>query len=173
MSRLRLVITPSGDLESDLRYLAKVRWDLWSRSIIGADDDENGGGARRDPAGNLFFECYADSAQARSTLDTLQYSERVAVEDVPEQGEPCPNCGFVSGPVAPTVCPQCGFREIEPCPWCGEEVSRERYEDYADDLFRCPKCQNRVRLRFNEGLGMQAGSLTQPLVIVERAQPER
>jgi hypothetical protein len=41
------------------------------------------------------------------------------------------------------------------------------YSRIAGDLFRCPHCKNRVRLRFNDPMILPSGDYNQPLVVVE------
>ena len=83
-----------------------------------------------------------------------------------EFGQECVNCGNVAGEVQPPVCPNCGFRDISPCPNCHRPISRTEYIQ-LDKIFRCPACNTRVRLHFNDPLFVADGEYNQPLVIVE------
>jgi hypothetical protein len=79
------------------------------------------------------------------------------------------NCGNIAGKVQPAQCPSCGFQDISPCPICHTSVPRADYSRVAGDLFVCPSCRNRVRLRFNSPMFLPDGSYRQPLVVVEEA----
>jgi hypothetical protein len=106
----------------------------------------------------------------KRVLGDYGHAERVDMQQVHEPvGQACQNCGNVAGPVLPTVCPNCRFRDISACPVCHEEVPRETYARIGGDLFRCPHCHNRVRLRFNEPMFLGDGMYNQPLVVVEQA----
>lgn len=87
-----------------------------------------------------------------------------------EVGPACDNCGNIAGPVLPTICPTCSFRNISACPYCNHEVARQSYVPISGDLFTCPECERRVRLRFNDPLFNSSGYYNQPLVLVERAE---
>jgi hypothetical protein len=39
------------------------------------------------------------------------------------------------------------------------------------EVFRCPECQNRVRLRFNSPMFAHDGTYNEPLVVVESPVP--
>jgi hypothetical protein len=98
------------------------------------------------------------------------YAEKIDLtEPSTAPGEECVNCGNVAGPIRPTVCPNCGFRDISPCPICRTEVPRQSYTRISGDLYRCPQCKNRVRLRFNSPMFLPDGDYNQPLVVVEEA----
>lgn len=84
----------------------------------------------------------------------------------------CPNCGNVSDEPL-TCCPNCGFREISPCPQCDQEIPRVQYLAAGGSLFQCPKCRAKVRLRYNEPIWREDGSYSQPVVIVTHATRRR
>jgi len=84
-----------------------------------------------------------------------------------EVGEECQNCGNIAGPILPTKCPNCGHRDINACPRCDKEVSRQNYVVISGDLFECPQCHGRVRLHINTDLVKFDHTLNQPVVIVE------
>jgi len=63
----------------------------------------------------------------------------------------------------------CYYTGERPRRLCNEEVSRQSYIRISGDLFRCPRCKNRVRLRYNNPMFLLDGSYNQPLVVVEEA----
>jgi hypothetical protein len=74
-------------------------------------------------------------------LPDYGHEQHVIMEEIAgPAGEPCLNCGHIAGPVTPSVCPNCRFREIAPCPQCHQEVARQEYISVAGDLYRCPRC---------------------------------
>jgi len=87
--------------------------------------------------------------------------------------EACRDCGNIAGPVQPPVCPNCGFRDIGPCPVCGVLNSRQDHEDVRGSLFYCPTRNNgsrhQVRLMFDEPMFRLDGRFNQPLVLVKDA----
>ena len=86
-------------------------------------------------------------------------------------GAECLNCGNVSGPILPTVCPNCQFRDISPCAICGQEIPRPTYVSIYADLYRCPICDHQVRLRLNSPMVLLDGSYNPPfIVVVEEAR---
>ena len=100
-----------------------------------------------------------------------RHDDRVDVQEVREPlGQACQNCGNIVGAVLPTVCPNCHFRDVSACPVCHDEVPRQNYERIGGDLFRCPHCQSRVRLPFNEPMFLDEGAYNQPLILVEQAE---
>ncbi len=79
----------------------------------------------------------------------------------------CLNCGNV--PESPfTVCPNCSFREITPCPICGGETPRTQYLSAGGSLFQCPisTCHTRVRLAYNEPVWRDDGRYNEPAIVV-------
>jgi hypothetical protein len=173
MPRIRLTIAHNPDDPSDdLRYAARVRADLWAHSPVEIDPDSRVQGTHRDADRNAYFEFATDMLdEVDRVLAEYGHNDRVArivVENEP--GEACQNCGNIAGPVLPTICPTCHHRDIDPCPNCGEEVPRQEYERISGDLFRCPRCQRRVRLRINPNVWRSDGTLNQPVVFTEDAQ---
>jgi predicted RNA-binding Zn-ribbon protein involved in translation (DUF1610 family) len=79
----------------------------------------------------------------------------------------CANCGNIAGDVLPSICPNCGFKDITLCPSCAVEVPRQKYRRISGDLFHCPKCFTKVRLNFNAPMFLPDGSFHQPLEIVD------
>ena len=85
------------------------------------------------------------------------------------EGTECVNCGNIP-PQLVTVCPKCSFRDIEPCPYCEREIARLDYISLGGDLFQCPECRHRVRLRFREPAIDDCGDYMQPLVLISPAE---
>lgn len=173
MPRIRLTVQHNpGDPTDDLRYAARLRADLWAHSPVEIDPDSRVHGTHRDADRNTYFEF------ATGMLDEVErvliehgYKDRVTLtvaHDPP--GEACQNCGNVAGPVLPAVCPACKHRDIDCCPNCGEDVPRQEYDRIAGDVFRCPHCKRRVRLRLNPSIWRNDGTLNQPVVVTEDAQ---
>jgi hypothetical protein len=169
--RFRVTVNPTGDRTHDLRVAARVRRDLWSRSPVEIDQDNPLHGTHRDERERAYFELstpYPD--EVTRVLHEHGYADQVEIREIREPvGQPCQNCGNVVGVVLPTVCPNCHFRDISACAICGDEVPRECYRRISGDLFRCPHCRNKVRLRFNDPLFLSDGTYNQPLVLVEPA----
>jgi hypothetical protein len=168
---MRATIRSIGDRTEELRTAMDLRRDLWALAPVQVDPDHPLHGIHRDEQGRAYFEFATDAPgevcrviERRKDLDGVELSETP-----PLPGEECANCGNVAGPVLPTVCPNCQFRDISPCPICETEVPRQRYTRIVGDLFRCPHCNNRVGLRFNSPMFLPDGSYSQPLVLVEEA----
>ena len=140
-------------------------------SPVEIDPDHPLRGTHRDEDGRLYFEFATGSpGEVRRVIEEFQFTDKVELTETSTlHGLECAYCGNVAGPVRPTVCPNCQFRDITPCPSCSEEVSRESYFRISGDLFRCPRCKNRVRLRYNDPMFLPDGSFNQPLVVVEGA----
>jgi len=167
--RMRATIRPLGDRTGELQAATNLRGDLWSRSLARTDSDHPLQGIHRDEEGRAYLEFATDDPdEVRRVIEQPAYSDRVELNRTPPlPGEECANCGNVAGPVLPTVCPNCQFRDISPCPICKTEVPRSRYALISGELFRCPRCDNRVRLRFNSPMFLPDGSYNPPLVVVE------
>ena len=173
MPRIRLTIRHNpDDPTDDLRYAARVRRDLWAHSLVEIDPDHRVHGMHRDPDRNAYFEFATELPdEVDRVLSDYGHNHRVTFSAVQEhQGEACQNCGNIAGPVLPTVCPTCHHRDIAPCPNCAQEVPRQEYEKIAGDLFRCPRCGRRVRLRINPDIWQSDGTLNEPVVVTEDAQ---
>jgi len=172
MQRIRLTIRQNPtDPADDLRYAARLRRDLWAHSPVEIDPDSPVHGTHRDLSGNAYFEIVTNyQDEVRRILHEREYESRVSLSVEPGTvGPPCDNCGNIAAPVLPTVCPTCSFRNISPCPHCNREIPRQAYLPIAGDLFRCPMCQDTVRLHFHDPLFNPAGYYNQPLVVVESA----
>lgn len=170
--RIRITILPTEDRTGDLRAATAVRQDLWAHSPVEIDPDNPLHGIHRDEQERAYFEF--STRYPEEVIRILQeygHSGRVELVEAHDSvGEECLNCGNIAGAVLPTVCPNCHFRDISACPVCLEEVPRATYTQLRGDLFRCPRCHNRVRLRFNEPMFIGDGRYNQPLVVVEQAE---
>ena len=175
MKRVRLSIRPNPyDCDDDLRYAARVRFDLWAHSPVEIDPDSVVHAIRRTrPHGlnnnaepQVYFEFTTDALEeVRRVVREYGHAERVDIAVV-EEGEECQNCGFMVNPVLPTVCPKCGHRDIDPCPHCSENVPRREYDKVSVGLFRCPRCGGHVRLQLNPDLLNANLTLNEPVVVV-------
>lgn len=167
--RVPVVKDRSGD---ELQLASRVRRDLYSHGPIELDPDAPEFSSRRDSDGSVFFSFVtAHAAEVQNILNRFNYtSPRVeCIVEPAGTSEPCLNCGKVYEPSTPAVCVNCGFREISPCPRCGTDIARSDYIKIVGNLFRCPACAARVRLRYNDPIVDEYNSYNQPLVIVEEA----
>jgi hypothetical protein len=171
MHRIRITALPNPDTSEELRRLAILRRDLYGHSPVEIDPDNPAHRTQRDVQQRAYFGFSTDFAgEVRRVLRDYGHEQHVLMEEVPgPAGEPCLNCGYVAGPVTPSVCPNCHFRDISPCPECHQEVARQEYKSIAGDLFRCPRCNTHVLLRFNDPLIRAEGVYKQPVVVVELA----
>jgi hypothetical protein len=173
MTKVRITIKHNPiDSADDLRIAARVRRDLWARSPVEIVPDSPTNGTHRDADRNAYFEFatnYPDEVQ--KVIDAFGYAPRAGVSIVTKDSGPeCANCGNITGPVLPTICPTCRFRDISACPYCHQEIARQDYIPMSGDMFRCPVCDRRVRLRMTDPLFDSKGHYNQPLVFVERAE---
>ncbi|MCY2964030.1 MAG: hypothetical protein NT069_10365 [Planctomycetota bacterium] len=170
--RIRITVHPTEDRTTDLRIAARVRHDLWNRSPVEVDPDNPLHGTHRDSQGRAYLELSTDNLEeVRRVLREDGYAGRVDIQQVHEAvGEACQNCGNIAGPILPTICPNCNFRDISACPVCHNEVPRQNYGRISGELFRCPDCRSRVRLSFNEPMFLGDGIYNQPLVVVEQEE---
>jgi hypothetical protein len=176
MQRVRLTISHnSDDPADDLRYAARVRRDLWAHSPVEIDPDSSVHPTRRDADCNAYFEFTTQYLpEIERVLTECGHRNRVQMNIVQEDAGPeCINCGKTAGPVLPTVCPNCGFRDVSPCPHCGNEVPRQEYQRLGGDLFRCSTCGGYVRLRLRDPLFVENGRDSQSVVIVEPARNQQ
>jgi hypothetical protein len=171
MPRIRTTIVNMDDREEQLRRAFRVRQDLIENLRVYLDPEYPLQGVHRDDQKRAYFEVAADRVDAiRELLHARGYDDHteVSVPDHPN-GEGCANCGNIAGPKLPPVCPNCGFRDIAPCPIGGAEVAREDYRKIAVSLFECPDPKgagaHRVRLAFNDPLFHADGAYRQPLVV--------
>jgi hypothetical protein len=170
--RMRITVRPTGDRTNDLRIAANVRRELWARSPVEVDQEFPLHGAHRDRAGHVYFEFSTLLPdEVKQALSEAGHADQVDMQPVREAlGQACQNCGNIAGPVLPTVCPNCQFRDISACPACQHEVPRQNYERIGGDFFCCPHCHSRIRLRFNEPMFLEDGAYNQPLIVVEQAE---
>ncbi len=155
----------------ELRCAARLRRDLWAHSPVEIDPDSPRHETHRDADRNAYFEFATDMLpEVRRVIGEYGYADRVAVNVVQEgEGTECVNCGNIP-PQLVTVCPKCSFRDIEPCPYCEREIARLDYISLGGDLFQCPECRHRVRLRFREPAIDDCGDYMQPLVLISPAE---
>ena len=167
--RMRATVNPTGDRVGELRMATNLRTALRGLSSVERDSDEVVRGIHRDEEGRAYLEFVTTSlADARRVIDQSEFAGKVVLsESTTLPGEECVNCGNVAGPTLPTVCPNCHFRDVSPCPICRQEISRDSYTRISGDLFRCPNCCHQVRLRFNNPMFLPDGSYNPPLVVVE------
>jgi hypothetical protein len=171
MQRIRITSVCNGDPSEELRRLATVRRDLYAHSAVEIDPDNPAYQTRRDDQSRAYFEFSTEFIfEVERVLRDYGHQDKVTVEMVAGPvGDPCLRCGYIAGDQTPSVCPNCGLREISPCPKCGKEVSRQAYVPVAGDLFRCPHCGTRVRLHYNEPQFLSDGSYHEPVIVVEQA----
>lgn len=173
MKKIRITVRHNpDDPADDLRLAAKARRDLWSHSEVEIDPDSPKHGTRRDADRNAYFEFttnYPDEVQR--VLREFEPTRRTTFSILEgEWGPECMNCGKAAGPILPTVCPSCHFRDISPCPHCNQEVARQSYLPVSGDQFTCPMCHRRVQFYLNEPLFDRQGHSAQPLVIVTKSE---
>ena len=172
MQRVRVIVRHNPlDPADDLRCAARVRRDLWAHSPVEVDPDSSVHGTHRDASRNAYFEFATDHlSEVRRIVQEYGHADRVTLDvgaDVP--GIECVNCGNIS-PEPFTVCPNCKFRDIEPCPYCDQPIARLAYTPIAGDLFKCPFCHRRVRFRFHDPIFDGKGHYNQPLVCISPAE---
>lgn len=173
MRKVRITIKHNPhDAADDLRLASRMRRDLWARSPVEIDPDSPSHGTHRDAEKNAYFEFATNyPEEVERVIREFGYEERASMTTVREgTGPECAQCGNVAGPVLPTVCPNCGFRDISACPYCNQEISRQCYLKENGDVFKCPACDQRVRLRMNDPLFNTRGYYNEPLVVVERVE---
>jgi predicted RNA-binding Zn-ribbon protein involved in translation (DUF1610 family) len=173
MKKVRLTIKRNPeDPADDLRYAARVRRDLWAHSPVEIDPESPVHGTHRDTSRNAYFEFATNYlADVERVLVDQGHHDRVEIAVKEGEVDPeCLNCGISTTTKAElwTVCPNCGFRDISACPYCNEQVARSVYLPFNGDVFTCPKCHRRVRLRFHEPLFDSDGHFIQPIVVVEK-----
>jgi hypothetical protein len=172
MQRIRITIHHNPrDPADDLRWAARIRRDLWAHSPVEIDPDSPAHGTHRDQDRNAYFEFVTDRLQqVQRVLQAQNYTNVAKVDVIAEAaGTECVNCGNIS-PDLVTQCPTCNFRDIDPCPYCKQEIARLAYIPIAGDLFKCPSCHKRVRFQFHDPLFDANGHYCQPLVLVNRTE---
>jgi hypothetical protein len=164
--RMRVTVRSTGDRTKDLMMAAAIRDRVWAQVPVEIDPDYPLHGTHRDEKGRAYFEFATDFPN--KVRQIVSQDELIELSEVREGfGEECVKCGNVAGEVLPPVCPNCGFRDISPCPNCKNLIARKKYIPLDDGHFRCPTCRRRVRLHFIEPLFVADGEYNQPLVIVE------
>ena len=172
MQRVRVIVRQNpDDPADDLRWAARLRRDLWAHSPVEIDPDSPAHGTHRDADRNAYFEFATDRLpEVQRVLREFGYADRARAEVTQEgNGTECVNCGHIP-PELVTVCPNCSLRDIDPCPYCNNEVARLAYAAVAGDVFQCPVCQHRVRFQFNDPRYDASGHYNQPLVRVSPAE---
>jgi DNA-directed RNA polymerase subunit RPC12/RpoP len=173
LKRVRITIHHDPDHPSeDLRRAVRVRRDLWAHSSVEIDPDGRDHGTHRDEHGNAYFQFVTDRLdeveRVLNEYGHADYAKFQFMEDL-GSGAECVSCGNIS-PENVTQCPNCGFRDIDPCPYCNHEIGRLVYLPKGGDLFKCPNCHHRVRLSFTDPLFDANGHYSQPLVRVVPAE---
>lgn len=161
----------------ELDLAARIRRDLYGYSAIEIDPDDARFATRRDANGWVSFAfttAFSDSV-VNGVLARFGYLEKeVKLEIRPataaETKEECLSCGEVYDCPMPTFCAVCGFRDVSPCPACGEEIPRRSYiKKNGGNRFVCPSCAAEVRLRLNDPVVDSDARYAEPLVLVEQA----
>lgn len=173
--RMRVSVKPSASRIDDLRVASSAKSQLSAYPLIWEDSEHPLHGIHRDCENQFYFEFATENPEAaRDFINTLPTAARLEVlQDPPIPGEGCENCGNIAGPILPSVCPNCEFRDISPCPNpnCPDrEVPRKMYIRFGGNELRCPRCATRVLLRFNEPMFRADGSFNSPLIVVELAE---
>ena len=171
MQRVRVTVKHNPeDPADDLRLAARVRRDLWAHSPVEVDPDSPRHGTHRDEQKNAFFEFATDMFQeVERVLNEFKYEGRAEAKIVKEDSSvECVNCGNIT-PKLTTICPNCSFRDIEPCPYCGAEIPRLEYKPVSGN-FECPNCHKKVRFQFQDPLFDEQGYYREPLVLVITAE---
>jgi hypothetical protein len=175
MPRFRITMINEDDRTQQLRLATRVRGDLIARAPVWLDPDRPVQGIHRNREGQSYLEFATDDLNAVRSVLHLGGHDRYTtlIETHDPLGEPCQNCGNISGPVSPPECPNCGFKDISACPICGNLSPRQDYEQVSGTLFLCPNAidgiRHRVRLLFNEPMFRPDGRFNEPLVIVKDA----
>jgi DNA-directed RNA polymerase subunit RPC12/RpoP len=172
---MRLIVKKSRTPAEDLGVAEDVRRALWAKAPVKVDSQYPLHGIHRDEQKRAYFEFATDAAEeVCRVLREHLFSDRFELTETNEPlGEACQNCGNIAGPVLPTVCPNCSFRDISPCPSCGREIPRQKYISLGEGRYRCPNCGTLVRMRFSEPMFGPDGDYNQPLVVVEEAEVHR
>src|SRR5271166_27627 len=115
--RMRVTIKAQGDRASELTTATDARRDLWAQSPVEIDPDHPLRGTHRDEDGRAYFELATEfPREVHRVIEEHKYTGKVELTETPAlPGEACANCGNVTSPVRPTVCPNCQFRDITPC----------------------------------------------------------
>ncbi len=172
MQRIRVTARHNPeDPSEDLRWASRLRRDLWAHSAVEIDPDSSSHSTHRDAERNAYFEFATDHLpEVQRVMREFGYIDRATVDVIQEgNGTECVNCGNIP-PELVTVCPKCQFRDIDPCPYCHNEVARLNYTSVVGEVFHCPMCHHRVRLQINDPMRDGNGDFNQPLVCVSPAE---
>ena len=175
MPRYHIRIVNVADRVEEARLAIKVREALIEQAPVWIDAEHPLEGIHRDTEDHSYFEFAAENREViNSVLEYLDFTDSIELTETKDLlGAPCEWCGNIAGPVQPPVCPNCGFKDIAPCPVCGELHPRQNFEKIGGNLFYCPSRRNgarhRVRLCFNDPMLLADGSLNEPLVLVKDA----
>ena len=175
MTRLRITILNAPDRREQLRLASRVRSDDIENLHVHLDVEHPIRGIHRDVKNRPYFEFLAKSEDnVQELLREHCHSDYTEVTtSEASNGDACANCGNIAGPVLPPVCPNCGFRDIDPCPICGTESPRALYQKVTGSLFICPDRRDgvhKVRLLFNDPMFNMDGTYRQPLIVVTPAE---
>ncbi len=177
MHRFRITITNSPDRAEQLRLASRIRQELIERTRVSLASDYPLPGVHRDEQGRAYLEFATnDLNRIRQVLHEGGHDQHAALSEPRDPlGEPCASCGNVAGPVLPAICPNCGFREITPCPVCQQLNPRSSYEHVSGNLFLCPTplegARHRVRFTYNEPMFNPDGTYHQPFIVILEAEP--
>ena len=159
---MRVTVRPTGDRTEDLRIAERARRDIFSHAPVEVGPDNPIRGINRDESGRAYFEFSTEhAAPVSQVVKDYGHEGRVDLAESSGQfGEACQNCGNIAGPILPAVCPNCGFRDISPCPNCAHDIPRQDYVRLGSNLFKCPNCEQRVRLPSTSRCSSMTGRTT-------------
>jgi hypothetical protein len=166
--RLTIRHNPQDPVD-DLTQVGRLQRDLQVYASTDIDKENPFCETHRNANRDDYFEFATEfTHKVEKMLRERVYEDRVTMEDLGEVGLICPRCGFFAGYV--TVCPNCHFREVDPCPHCGHPIATDYYKPLGGGLYLCPKCGSRVHMQFNPDLERTPyGSLPEPVVIIQDA----
>src|SRR6266550_1046124 len=98
MQRVRLTVRHNPkDPADDLRWVARLRRDLWAHSPVEIDPDSQAHETHRDNARNAYFEFATDHLpEVQRVVQEYGYADRATVDVVAEgNGTECVNCGNI------------------------------------------------------------------------------
>ncbi len=124
---------------------------------------------RQDDGDQFYFEFTTEKLEQAVIQFLRERGHEPYVQvDAQEHAAPdCIQCGFPRG--VTTKCPNCGFRDITPCPACAREVPRDHYLSVAEDFFLCPHCHQQVWLGFALPANDGDASVNEPMIVVHSA----
>ena len=175
MPRYHIRIVNVADRVKEATLAINVREALIKQAPVWIDVEHPLEGIHRDTEDHSYFEFAAENLEViDNTLEQLDCRNSIELTETDALlGDPCEWCGNIAGPVRPAVCPNCEFKDIAPCPVCGQRHPRQNYENIRGNLYYCPSRRNgsrhRVRMCFNDPIFLPDGSLNEPLVLVSDA----